>query len=203
MVAKMLSDVDVVYGVRANRRENVLMRLARNTYYSALRAGGARTSPAHAGEFMLVRREVIDSITSVADSYPYIRGLVAQVDPRFETVQYAWAERKVGRSRNSLADLIDQAINGIVATVRTPIRWALFLGILMAVAGGIVAIVDLALFIFRGSGAAQGIPTLIVATFLFGGINLFFTGLVGEYVLSIHAQIRPEPPMFERERINL
>jgi hypothetical protein len=50
--------------------------------------------------------------------------------------------------------------------------------------------------------ALQGIPTLIVAFFFFGGIQLFFLGLIGEYVLSIHSQVRRLPREFEVESIN-
>lgn len=202
MVAKMVPDKEVVYGIRGNRKENFLMRVARNAYYSALRSSGGSTPPPHAGEFMLARREVIDSVMKVAGTYPYIRGLVAQTNPRYDVVHYEWARRFVGKSKNSLPDLVDQALNGVVTTARTPIRWALFLGLLMAVVGVIVGIVNLVLFLVVGSEAQQGIPTLIVATFLFGGVNLFFLGLIGEYILSIHSRVRPEPPMFERERIN-
>ncbi len=202
MVAKMTDNVEVVYGIRGNRRESVLMRMARSAYYSALKSSGGRTPPAHAGEFLLARREIIDSIMQVAGSYPYIRGLIAQVNPRFDTVPYSWGVRTGGKSKNSIPDLIDQALNGLVTTAKTPIRLALVLGILLAVIGGVVAVINLVMFVVQGSEAQQGIPTLIVATFLFGGANLFFLGLIGEYVLSIHSGIRPEPPMFERERIN-
>lgn len=203
MVKLMAPDVDVVYGVRKNRKEGVFLRLARNSYYRLVRSGGGATPPAHAGEFLLARREVIDSVVKVAGEYPYIRGLIAKTSPRYATVAYTWAPRKVGRSKNSMPDLVDQALNGVVSTVKTPMRWALFLGMLFAVVGVTVGVIDLVLFLMRGTTAEQGIPTLIVATLLFGGVNLFFLGLIGEYILGIHSHVRPDPPMFERERINL
>ena len=49
---------------------------------------------------------------------------------------------------------------------------------------------------------ASGIPTIIVAIFLFGGIQLLFFGIIGEYILSIHGQVRKSPPMFEIKKIN-
>lgn len=202
MVAELTPDLDVVYGVRSNRRENLLLRLFRGIYYRVLRASGGSMPPAHAGEFLLARRDVIEAVLRVAGSYPYIRGLVAQTHPRFATVPYEWAQRNVGRSKNSFPDLVDQALNGIVSTARTPMRWALLLGSLLAAAGVVIGIWNFFLFVVAGTDAAQGIPTLIVATFVFGGVNLFFIGLIGEYVLSIHQSVRPEPPMFERELIN-
>ncbi|MEO5921511.1 MAG: glycosyltransferase family 2 protein [Pseudolysinimonas sp.] len=202
MVRELADDVDVVYGIRGNRPENLLMRAARGIYYSAIRTTGGAAPPPHAGEFLLARREVIESINLVAGAYPYIRGLIAQTRPRYRTVHFDWAKRTVGKSRNSVPDLIDQALNGLVSTARTPIRAALFLGIILALAGVGIGIANFIIFVVNGTEAAQGIPTLIVSTFLFGGINLFFLGLIGEYILSIHSTVRPEPPMFERERIN-
>lgn len=202
LVAKMTPEIDVVYGVRKKRPDTLLMKLARNTYYFALKLSGGATPPAHSGEFMLVRRDLSDAILQANNSYPYIRGLIAQTNPRFDTVEYEWGVRTIGKSRNSIPDLVDQALNGLVSTARAPIRWALLLGILGSIIGITIAIVNLVLFLAAGAQAAPGIPTLIVATFLFGGINLFFLGLVGEYVLSIHAAVRPDPPFFDRERIN-
>jgi polyisoprenyl-phosphate glycosyltransferase len=202
MVERMTPEIDVVYGIRRNRRESLLMRMARSSYYRALKSSGGASPPAHAGEFLLARRDIVDAISQVGGSYPYIRGLIAQTNPRYATVEYDWAVRTVGKSKNSVSDLIDQALNGLISTAKTPIRAALFLGVIMAFAGVAIGLVNLILFLVAGTDAAQGIPTLIVATFLFGGANLFFLGLIGEYVLSIHSSVRPEPPMFERERIN-
>jgi hypothetical protein len=47
-----------------------------------------------------------------------------------------------------------------------------------------------------------GIPTIIVGIFLLGGVQLLFLGIIGEYILSIHGQVRRVPSMFETERIN-
>jgi glycosyltransferase involved in cell wall biosynthesis len=202
LVAKMTDDIDVVYGIRKQRGDGFLLRSARNMYYRIV--GGAQDAPPrHAGEFLLARRTVIDAVIAAAGSYPYVRGLVAKTRPRYDTVEYAWGTREVGTSRNSTADLIDQAFNGIVSTVRTPMRWALLLGTLLALTGVVIGLANFVYFLVSDSDAEQGIATLIVATFVFGGLNLFFIGLIGEFVLSIHAQLRPEPPVTERELINL
>jgi hypothetical protein len=198
----MSANKDVVYGIRRNRKESFFLRVARATYYKSISMSGGATPPANAGEFMLARFELIDSISKVGGTYPYIRGLVAQTRPAFDTVTYDWAVRDIGKSRNSLPDLIDQALNGLVTTARTPLRIALFAGVVASMLGVVLGIVNLILFASGATEATSGIPTLIVATFLFGGFQLFFIGLIGEYVLSLHAEIRPEPPMFERERIN-
>jgi hypothetical protein len=56
--------------------------------------------------------------------------------------------------------------------------------------------------IFYHKIAEPGILTIIVALFFFGGVRLFFLGLLGEYILAIHSQVRQKPIVFERERIS-
>jgi glycosyltransferase involved in cell wall biosynthesis len=202
MVSLLTDDIDVVYGIRGKRQDSMPLRLGRSMYYGLLKLSGGTTAPANAGEFMLVRRHLIESINSVGGTYPYIRGLVAQTKAPFVTASYPWGERTVGKSRNSFPDLFDQALNGIISTARTPIRWALLIGIMLSIVGIITAVVNLGAFLFGQTGVEQGIPTLIVATFFFGGLQLFFLGLIGEYVVSVHSAIRPEPPMYDRTRLN-
>jgi hypothetical protein len=203
MVAAMTPTVDVVYGVRANRRENFLLRMARSFYYALVRSsGGSETPPPHAGEFLLARRQVIDAVIGSLGSYPYIRGLVAQTTKRFAIVPYTWGVREHGKSRSSLPDLVDQALNGLVATAKAPIRLALILGIIFSLGGIVAGIVNVGIFLFGSVDTSPGIPTLIVGMFLFGGFQLFFLGLIGEYVMSIHSEVSPRPRMVETARIN-
>jgi polyisoprenyl-phosphate glycosyltransferase len=202
MVAQMEPGVDVVYGVRTQRKDPAWLAAGRAVYYWLVRVGGGSNPPAHAGEFLLARGHVIRSVNEVAGSYPYIRGLVAQTNPRWRSVPYQWGVREHGKSRNSLSDLIDQGLNGLISTARAPIRWALLLGIVLSILGVVAGAVNVIAFLVGNQDVIQGIPTLIVGMFFFGGIQLFFLGLIGEYVVSIHQTVRPAPPMIEVERIN-
>ncbi len=192
----------VVYGVRANREESWLMRKLRGTYYRLIRRFADAVIPLNSGEFLLADRRVIQSILIVDDAYPYIRGLIAQTAVRSSSIPYTWVRRERGRSKNSFIDLIDQAINGFVSTSRIPARLALLSGFLLSILGFLGAIATFVAFLINREGAPVGIPTIIVSIFLFGGIQLLFFGIIGEYVLSIHGQVRRTPPMFEVERVN-
>ena len=193
----------VVYGVRANREESWIMRKLRGTYYRLIRRFADAVIPLNSGEFLLADRRVIQSILAVDDAYPYIRGLIAQTAVKSSSVPYTWVRRERGRSKNSFIDLIDQAINGFVSTSRIPARLALLSGFLFSLLGFLGAIATFIAFIINREGAPVGIPTIIVSIFLFSGIQLLFFGILGEYILSIHGQVRRTPPMFEVERINL
>lgn len=203
LIEALTSDIDVVYGIRKNRQENFLMRAARSAYYKIVRAsGGSSTPPPHAGEFLVARRNIIDAVIPALGSYPYIRGLVAQATDRKATIEYEWGVRVHGKSRNSIPDLIDQALNGIVSTAKAPIRIALLFGLLAAMGGIAYGVVTAILFSIGAVHADPGVPTLIVATAIFGGFQLLFIGLIGEYIVSVHSEVRPSPEAIQVESIN-
>ena len=138
----------------------------------------------------------------VDDQYPYIRGLIAQTIVKSASVSYTWVKRERGKSKNNFISLIDQAINGFVSTSRVPARLALLGGFILSFLGFAYAIFTLIMALVSGGSSPVGIPTIIVGIFLLGGVQLLFLGLIGEYILSIHGQVRRTPPMFEVERIN-
>lgn len=202
MMQLMKPDVDVVYGIRRNRKETLPLRVSRSLYYLALKAGGGVAPPSHAGEFLLARRHIIDAVVATGAGQSYVRGLVAQTAPRSRTLEYDWGIREHGVSRNSLNSLIDQALTGLVTTVKTPMRWALLLGMVFAIIGIGIALVNVVIFLSGAATANPGIPTLIVGVFFLGGLQLFFLGMIGEFVVSIHSKVYPEPAVVERELIN-
>ena len=192
----------VTYGVRANREESIIMRMARGLYYRIIKKFASAVIPLNSGEFLLADKKVIDSILVVDDQYPYIRGLIAQTGVKSASVPYTWVRRERGKSKNSFISLIDQAINGFVSTSRAPARLALLGGFLLSFLGFAYAIFTAVMVLISDGTAPVGIPTIIVGIFLLGGVQLLFLGLIGEYILSIHGQVRRTPPMFETERIN-
>ena len=192
----------VTYGVRAKREEALIVRMARGIYYRIIKKFAAAVIPLNSGEFLLADKKVIDSILAVDDQYPYIRGLIAQTGVKSTSVSYTWVKRERGKSKNNFIALIDQAINGFVSTSRVPARLALLGGFILSFLGVAYALFTIIMVLTSSGSAPVGIPTIIVGIFLMGGVQLLFLGLIGEYILSIHGQVRRTPPMFEIERIN-
>jgi polyisoprenyl-phosphate glycosyltransferase len=184
----------VTYGVRTNRQESFLMRLARGVYYRTIKKFASAVIPLNSGEFLLADKRVIDSILAVDDQYPYIRGLIAQTGVRSTSVPYTWVKRERGNSKNGFISLIDQAINGFVSTSRVPARLALLGGFVLSLLGVAYALLTAFLALTSETHTPIGIPTIIVGIFLLGGIQLLFLGLIGEYIPSIHGQVRKVPP---------
>jgi len=202
MLEMMTDGNSIIYGIRKNRQESRRLKIARGLYYRLLSRLGATAPPAHAGEFMLITRDVAEFVNSNNEDHPYIRGLVAKSGYPFDVVSYDWDQRKVGKSRNSWMDLLDQGLNGLVKTTRTPARLAIVFGILIAIAGFSLAFITLLLQIFGIGDSARGIPTVLIAVSVLGGTQLVFLGVIGEYILDIHTKLHSSHPVRIVERIN-
>ena len=99
---------EIVYGIRAQREESLIMRTVRRTYYRLVSRLANINIPMNVGEFQLVDRCVIAALRQFDDYYPYIRGMIASCGFRNASVEYVWKRRAHGFSKNRLYDLIDQ-----------------------------------------------------------------------------------------------
>jgi glycosyltransferase involved in cell wall biosynthesis len=203
MVRRWEQGYEVVYGIRANREEGVVMRNVRKLYYRMVNRFANIDIPNDVGEFQLVDKRIIEALRQCDDYYPYIRGMIANCGFRSTGVPYRWAARKRGLSKNRLYHLIDQGLNGIISFTNIPLRLCMFVGSAVAVVSLLFAFVTVCVKLFYlGRLTEPGIPTLITALFFFGGVQLFFLGLIGEYISAIHFQVRKRPLVLERESIN-
>lgn len=184
---------DVVFGIRTNRQEKIILKFSRNIYYKIIYKFGGTNFPEHAGEFLMAKRNNIERILATNQTNPYIRGLIAQSASFPLTLHYEWQIRKQGKSKNNYWSLIDEAINGFVSTSKIPARIGILAGFLMSALGIVLALINFVENLFGNTGASKGIPTIIVGLFLFSGLQLAFLGLIGEYILSIHNQIKRLP----------
>ena len=197
-----ISKGKTVFGQRIEREEIWSMRVVRNLYYRLVRFMSGQNLPLGVGEFMVVDRRIINSILETRDYYPYLRGLVALSISDYIIVPYKWEKRQAGKSSNNLFRLIDQGINGLISTSRFPARMSLLIGFGVSTLSVIYAIVSIIILTLSDRQISAGIPTLIVTTTFFGGLILFFLGIIGEYVLAIHSQVRKIPDAFDVELVN-
>jgi polyisoprenyl-phosphate glycosyltransferase len=194
---------EIIYGVRAVREEGWLMRKVRDWYYRLLIRFSEFKVPPGVGDFQLVDRRVVNAMRVVRDNYPFMRMMTFECGGRAIGVPYTWRTRKKGLSKNRLAALIDQGINGFISFTTAPLRLSLYIGFGLAFLSLLYAIINFVIGIVRYQTVAEpGIMTLVVAFFFFGGVQLFFLGILGEYILAIYGQVREKPVVFERERIN-
>ena len=194
---------EVVQAVREQRDEGRLMVAVRRTYYRTVsRLSSVEVTP-NVGDFQLIDRKVVEALHRFDDRYPYIRGLIARCGFRTAGISYRVEARRRGVSKNSLWNLVDQGLNGLVSTSNVPLRICMLIGLLLSAFSLAYALIELVVgLVYFRAFQAPGIAQLTVALFFFSGVQLFFIGVLGEYIGSIHAQVRGGPTVIERGRIN-
>lgn len=193
---------EVVYGIRAKREEPFLMRNIRKIYYRMLSRFSYVEYPPDVGDFQLIDRKVLNAIKQYSEFKPFLRMITFDCGFRAVGVPYTWQARKHGTTRNRLIDMIDQGLNGIVSFSNFPLRFALYVGFSISLLSLLYAVVIVIMRLTLGDYAPKGTFTTLTAIFFFGGIQLMFLGVIGEYILMIATQVRRRPIVIERERIN-
>ncbi len=202
-VAKWREGYKVVYGIRARRDENPLMRALRGMFYRAVAGLSSIDIPRDTGEFQLIDRAVADALREFDERRPYLRGMIASCGFQSAGIRYHMERRIRGRSTMNIWRLMDQGLNGLISFSTLPMRICMAVGVLIALVSIVYALVSFVItLVYFRQFAAPGIATLIVALFFFGGVQLFFLGVLGEYVLAIHSQVRRRPLVIEETLIN-
>jgi glycosyltransferase involved in cell wall biosynthesis len=195
------SGYEIVAGARSNREESFALRTARWVFYRIVNALSDFEISPDVGEFQLIDRKVLVAVLAHNDHYPYIRGILASVGFKKVIIHYTWKARARGVTKHNLPRLVDQALNGIFSFTRAPMRFCTFAGFGIAAFCILFSLFQVIAY-FVEPAAPRGTTTIITALFFLSGIQLIFIGLLGEYVTSIHAQVRHGPMVVERETIN-
>jgi glycosyltransferase involved in cell wall biosynthesis len=201
-VTKWEEGYKVVQGVRKNSRESfVLFKVKKLYYYVLSRISDVELTRDSTG-FGLYDKCVIQSLRKIDDPYPYFKGLISELGFEIAEVEYVSAARKKGVSSANFFMLYDFALLGITSHSRVPIRVATMSGFIMGILSLFVAIVYLVAKLINPNFLPIGIASLHVSLFFFSSVQLFFIGIIGEYIGLIHLRSLKRPLVVERERVN-
>ena len=192
----------VVIGVKNKSKENPLMYALRTSFYKMIKAISETRQIENYTGFGLYDHAFVQLLRSVNDPYPYMRGLVAEYGGDLGEVFYTQPKRKHGKNHNNFYTLYDMAMLGFVNHSKVPLRMASFLGFAGSAVSLLVAIVYLVYKLCYWDSFQLGLAPLVIGLFFFASIQLFFLGIVGEYVGSIFTQVRHRPLVIEKERVN-
>lgn len=194
---------EVVYGIRAVREESVVMRTIRSIFYWLVANSSNFKIPQNAGDFQVIDRKVLRALRQFDDQYPYIRGMIFYCGFKAVGVPYTWRKRREGKSKNFLPNLFDQGLNAWLTFSNLPLRMAMIAGISIAMISLLYGLAVFGAYLFTQQRLSEpGIATITIALFAFSGFQLFFLGLLGEYIGAINSRTRGHPRVVERERIN-
>lgn len=192
----------IVVGVRMGSREAFPMRQLRNLYYRALAGVAESDIIRNFTGFGLYDRSIIELLRTIEDPVPYVRGLIAEVGFQRAAVEYTSQKRFKGVSKNSLYALYDYAMLGFTNHSKLPLRLATMTGFVASLLCLLIGFAYLAYKLLYWDRFSLGVAPLVIGIFFLGSVQLFFLGVVGEYVGAIHTQVLKRPRVIESERIN-
>jgi len=192
----------IVIGIKAKSKENPLFFGVRKMFYNLIRLLSETEQIKNFTGFGLYDRTVIDLIRQFDDPYPYFRGLITEIGFERAEIEFTQPKRKRGRTKNNFYTLYDLAMLGFVNHSKLPLRMASFIGFVVAFASLLVGIGYLIYKLIFWNSFQAGMAPLVIGLFFFAAVQLFFIGIIGEYIGAIYTQVKKRPLVVEKERIN-
>ena len=192
----------VVVAVKADSEESPLFFAIRKAYYELVSRLAEIELNKNATGFGLYDRRFIEIMAEMNDPYPYFRGLVSEIGFPVAKIPYHQPVRKRGITSNNFYRLYDMAMLGITNHSKVPLRLATMLGFAVSFVSLCVAIGYLIFKLLYWNSFSLGLAPLEIGLFFFGSVQLFFIGILGEYIGAIHTQVQKRPHVIELERIN-
>ena len=202
LIKKWENGFDFVIGCREQREELIIMKTIRKFFYLILKKFSKNKIPLNVSDFQLVDKKIIDKIVKLKDNFPFIRTLAFEYSDNFDTINYTWKKRTFGKSKEPLKDYIDSAMNGLISVSDAPFRLILIVGFIVSFLSISYGVFAFFYNLFVQSGLEKGMPTLLVSILIFSGLQLLVLGFLGEYITSIHNQIKKDIEINIKEKIN-
>ena len=192
----------IVVGVKPKSRENFLMFFIRKLYYRLVSKISDIKLIKNFTGFGLYDKKIINVLKNTDDPYPYFRGLISEIGFKHCEIEYVQPLRFKGKSKNNFYSLYDMAMLGITSHSKIPMRLATIIGFSLATLSFLTSVGFFIAKLIFWQHFKLGTAPIIIGLFFFSSIELFFIGLLGEYILSIHTRVMKRPLVIEEERIN-
>lgn len=192
----------IVIGIKTSSKENPIMYRLRSMYYKMLRKFSDVEQIEHFTGSGLYDKSFVDVLRNLNDPTPFLRGIVAELGYKIKKIPYEQPNRRAGKTHNNFYTLYDAAMLSFTSYTKIGLRLATFLGGAIGTVSVIVALIYLILKLIFWNRFVAGVAPIAIGMFFLGGVQLFFLGLLGEYILSINKRIMNRPLVVEEERIN-
>jgi glycosyltransferase involved in cell wall biosynthesis len=192
----------VVVGIKRNTEELFVMSIIRKIFYHIINSISDVGLLKDFTGYGLYDKKFIDIYRTINDPYPYFRGLISEIGFDVKAVYYKQLRRRRGITSSNFYRLYDVAMLGFVNHSKVPLRLSCFIGFLVGILSLIVAFVYFVYKIIFWDKFNLGMAPLVIGLFFFASIQLFFIGIIGEYIGAIYTQVKNKPLVIEKERIN-
>jgi glycosyltransferase involved in cell wall biosynthesis len=192
----------IVCAIKTKSRENPVMYRLRGLYYRLIRKLSDTEQIDQFTGYALYDRQFVEVLKTLDDPTPFLRGIVAELGYRHKEIYFTQPLRRAGKSSNNFYKLFDAAMLSFTSYTKAGMRICTLLGMLFSVVFLVIAVVYLILKLTNWYGFEAGMAPVVIGTCFLGSIQLFFIGILGEYVMSINNRVRHRPLVVEEERFN-
>lgn len=198
-IQKLEEGYDVVYGVRRQRKEGLLKRLAYWGFYRCMKQMVRFDIPLDTGDFGVVSRRMVDTLLRMPERNRFVRGLRAWAGYKQIGIPYERHGRAAGVPKYTLRKLFSLAFDGLLSFSGAPLRAAAHLGFWIAFLSFVGAVFSLLQRVFAtwfsqfGLEPVPGFATIVISILFLGGVQLFFLGVLGEYLYRIFEEVKGRP----------
>ena len=202
LVAEWEKGYKIVCAVKTSSKENPVMYFLRSCYYKMIKKMSSVDQIEHFTGFGLYDKSFVQVLRDLKDPIPFIRGIVGELGFKRTEIEYTQAQRRAGKTHNNFYTLYDAAMLSFTSYTKIGLRIATFLGAACAGLSVIVAIIYFILKLIYWNRFQAGMVPLIILVSLTSSLQLFFIGLLGEYILSMNKRLMNRPLVVEEERLN-
>lgn len=192
----------IVIGVKTSSQENPFIYWLRSVYYKLLRKFSDVEQIEHFTGSGLYDKQFIQVLRELHDPTPFLRGIVAELGFKRKEIPYEQPKRRAGKSHNNFITLYDAAMLSFTSYTKIGLRICTFFGLFVAAVSVIIGLVYLVLKLLYWDQFPAGMAPVLIGMFFLGALQLFFIGLLGEYILSINKRVMNRPLVIEEERVN-
>ena len=192
----------VVSMMKTASRESKIMYFFRSIYYKAIRAMSDIPQIEHFTGFGLYDKSFIDVLRSLHDPTPFLRGIVAEYAPDHLEIPYEQQKRRAGKTHNNFFSLFDAAMLSFTSYTKGGLRVATLSGFVISAVSFLIAIFYLVQKLLYWDQFVAGNAPILIGVFFLSGVQMFFIGLLGEYIISMNTRVINRPLVIEEERIN-
>ena len=192
----------LVIGVKTKSKESKLMYALRSLYYKMIKKMSDVQQIEHFTGFGLYDKSFVKTLRELDDPQPFIRGIVAELGPEYKEIEYTQPQRRAGKTHNNFYSLYDAAMLSFTSYTKIGLRLAVFAGAILGAISFLIAMVYLILKLVFWDRFAAGMAPILIGVFFMGSIQLFFIGLLGEYIMNINSRVMKRPLVVEEERLN-
>jgi glycosyltransferase involved in cell wall biosynthesis len=192
----------VVLGARGNSYTKPLLVFMRNIYYGLIEKLTDRKVIRGISFYGLFDSSFIDIVRELEDIQPSLSGIVSEFGENVKVVDIIQEESARGKTNVNFWGRFEWAMINLTGYSKIMLRLSTFAGAIIGLFALLFAIFVLLEKIFAWNDLPLGTYALTCGIFFLGAVQLFFLGILGEYILSINNRSMKRPITVIGKRIN-